>query len=98
MKKIKVITLLLGATLFTGLGTTSLLANDAKCGAGKCGGAKSSKSAGKCGAGKKEMVKKSAGKCGADKKEMVKKSAGKCGTDKKEAPKKAGKCGVGKCG
>ncbi|MCD6191707.1 MAG: hypothetical protein J7K14_09260 [Sulfurimonas sp.] len=87
MKKLNLTALLLGAALFTGMGATSLSATG-KCGesmekpAGKCGGQKASK----CGANKK------ASKCGDSKK-----AATKCGGEKK-APKKAMKCGQGKCG
>ena len=79
MKKIEIMALLLGATLFAGLGATSLFAGDMKCGAGKCGSSME-KPAAKCG-GDKKMPEK-AGKCGGDKKMPEK--AGKCG---------AGKCG-----
>ncbi len=51
-------------------------------GMGKCGKKKEMKMEGKCG-------KKKEGKCGT-------KKEGKCG--KKKEPKKAMKCGVGKCG
>ena len=39
MRKMSLMALLVGAALFTGLGATSVLAEDGKCGAGKCGGA-----------------------------------------------------------
>lgn len=65
---------------------------EGKCGAGKCGGEKST-SEGKCGAGKCGGEKKKSdcdgkraeGKCG----------AGKCGGEKSTSE---GKCGAGKCG
>ncbi len=80
MKKLSLTALLMGAALFTALGTTTL---SAKCGgaeASKCGGEKaakcgSDKKAAKCGGDK-------AAKCGGDKK--APKAAEKCG---------AGKCG-----
>jgi len=85
MKKMGLMALLVGAALFTGLGVTSAMAEE-----GKCGGAKhSSSKPSKCGAEKK-------GKCGGEKK-TSKCGAGKCGGDKKKAEKK-GKCGAGKCG
>ena len=82
MKKLNIAAMLLGATLFTGLGAVSLSASDMKCGAGKCGSSmeKPEKKAMKCGAGKCGNGKK------AEKKEM------------KKEKKKAMKCGVGKCG
>ena len=89
MKKLNLTALLLGAALFTGLGTVSLSA-EGKCGkamekpAGKCGG---EKAATKCG-----DDKKAATKCGDDRR-----AATKCG-DEKKAPIKAMKCGQGKCG
>ena len=93
MRKLTLTSLLVGAALFTTLGTTTLSAG-MKCGAGKCGDSMS-KPAAKCGAKMKASAKcgakKEASKCGANKK------ASKCGA-KKEAPKKAGKCGAGKCG
>lgn len=79
MKKLNLMTLLLGAGLFMAMGTTTLSA--------KCGDSVKAPAA-KCGA-----EKKAAAKCGAEKK-----AAAKCGAEKKEAPKKAAKCGVGKCG
>jgi len=67
--------------------TQMQVAENGKCGEGKCGGEKKSKCGeGKCGGDKKEG-KCGEGKCGGDKKE------GKCGGDKKES-----KCGEGKCG
>lgn len=60
------------------LGTTTLLADDNKCGAHKCGTSKPAKCGGekttpKCGGDKSE-------KCGGDKKETAPKcGAGKCG-------------------
>ncbi len=84
MKKLNLTALLLGASLFTGLGAVSLSAGD-KCGAGKCG-SKMEKPAKKCGSGKCGDAKKApAKKCG----------SAKCG-DSKKAPAK--KCGAGKCG
>jgi hypothetical protein len=80
MKKMSLMALLFGAALFIGLGTTSALAEE-----GKCGAEKKEMTPGKCGAEKKEKASKCSGekkadKCGAEKKEK----AGKCG---------AGKCG-----
>ena len=91
MKKLNLAALLLGAGLFMAMGTTTLSASDSKCGAGKCGSSMK-KPAGKCGGDKaaKCGAEKKASKCGGDK-------AAKCGGDKK-APKKAMKCGQGKCG
>ena len=66
MKKMSLLALFIGAALFTGLGATSLLAAEGKCGTSKpakCGAEKKSE---KCGA-KKDVPK--AGKCG----------TGKCG-------------------
>jgi len=82
MKKLNIAAMLLGATLFAGLGTVSLSASDMKCGAGKCG-SKMEKPA--------KKMKCGAGKCGGMDK------AKKCGDAKKEK-KKAMKCGTGKCG
>jgi len=85
MKKLNVVSLLLGAALFTGLGVTSAMAEGGKCGgetAPKCGEAKK---AAKCGGEKKSM------KCGGEKKSM------KCGGEKSSMPPKS-KCGAGKCG
>lgn len=82
MKKLNLTALLLSAGLFAVMGATSLSAEGMKCGAGKCG-ASMNKPA-KCGNDKK------ASKCGNEK------NASKCG-DAKPTPKKAGKCGVGKC-
>ena len=75
-----------------------LIAEEGKCGEGKCGGDKAEKAAkamkeGKCGEGK----------CGGDKAEKVAKTMkeGKCGGDKAEKAAKTmkeGKCGEGKCG
>ena len=81
MKKLNIAAMLLGATLFTGLGAVSLSASDMKCGAGKCGSkmekpAKKMKcGAGKCGNGKKSEAKK-------EKKKAMKCGAGKCGGNK----------------
>ena len=89
MKKLNLTALLLGAALFTGMGATSLSAEGAKCGTGKCGGKSmekpTEKKAAKCGDAK------SAAKCGKDMK------SSKCG-DAKKASKKSMKCGAGKCG
>ena len=79
MKKMSLMALLFGAALFIGLGTTSVSAEEGKCGAEKktekCG---AEKKAEKCGAEKK------ASKCSGEKKAEKKEKAGKCG---------AGKCG-----
>ena len=79
MKKLNVMALLLGATLFVGVGSVSAMD---KCGAGKCGGKKVEKPAMKCGAGKcgGKKVEKPAGKCGQEKK--AEKPAMKCGQGK----------------
>ena len=91
MKKLNLTALLIGAGLFAVMGATSLSAEGMKCGAGKCGKSME-KPAGKCGGDKaaKCGAEKKAAKCGGEKK------AAKCG-DEKKAPKKAGKCGAGKC-
>ena len=68
MKKMSLLALFIGAALFTGLGATSLLAEESKCGSSKpakCGAEKKDGNISKCGA--KKDVKP--GKCG----------AGKCG-------------------
>lgn len=78
MKKMSLLALFIGAALFTGLGATSLLAAEGKCGSSKPAKCGAEKKAAKCGAGKKDG---NVSKCGA--KKDVKK-AGKCG---------AGKCG-----
>jgi len=91
MKKISLMALLFGAALFIGLGTTSALAEESKCGSevkkpmeNKCG----AKQDGKCGDGKPMTP----GKCtGAPAMPMQ----AKCDSEKKE---KVGKCGAGKCG
>jgi len=67
-----------------------MLLAEGKCGEGKCGADKASKTEGKCGADK---AAKAEGKCGEDK---AAKAEGKCGEDK--AAKAEGKCGEGKCG
>ena len=98
MKVFKLSALLLGAALFTGIGVTTLSA-EMKCGAGKCGSAmeKPSKCEDKdckikdCDGKKCDDAEKGTMKCGGEKGAM------KCGGDKK-APKKAMKCGTGKCG
>jgi uncharacterized low-complexity protein len=99
MKALKLSALLLGAILFLGLGSSTLSAEGMKCGSGKCGGEKAMKQ-GKCGDGKAMKQGKCGdgkamkpGKCG-DGKAM---KPGKCGGEK-AAPKKAMKCGAGKCG
>ena len=88
MKALKFSTLLLGAALFLGLGSTTLSAQ-MKCGAGKCGAAmKAPKSCNDA-------------NCGTDKKCNCEKNGGTCTCEahgKKETPKKAMKCGAGKCG
>jgi len=88
MKKMSLMALLFGGALFIGLGTTSALAQEGKCGAEKkvekCG----AKQDGKCGDGKPMTP----GKCSGEKKAVT---PGKCDSAKKE---KAGKCGAGKCG
>jgi len=91
MKKLHIASLLLGATLFTGIGALSLSASEMKCGAGKCGGSMDMPSS-KCGA------KKSNKKCGSASKDtkVMKCGAGKCGKAMKES--KTMKCGAGKCG
>jgi len=95
MKKSNVMALLIGAALFTGLGTVSL---SAKCGnsmgsqAKKCGASMkgdkcgSSMKVDKCGSSMK------VDKCGSSMK------AKKCGASMKKATKKVMKCGMGKCG
>ena len=87
MKKLNLTALLLGASLFMVMGTTTLSAEAMKCGAGKCGASMKAPAA-KCGADKKD-----AAKCGGEKK-----ATAKCGGDKKALPMKPGKCGTGKCG
>jgi len=89
MKKLGLISLVAGATMFIALGATTASASDMKCGAGKCGSME--KPAKKCGAEKK------ASKCGAGKCGSMEKPAKKCGAEKK-APAKSMKCGAGKCG
>ena len=83
MKKLNIAAMLLGATLFTGLGAVSLGASDMKCGAGKCGSkmGKPIKKM-KCDTGKCACMKKDK-KCSAKK---AKKKAMKCGKcDKKSS-------------
>ncbi|MGB5964090.1 MAG: hypothetical protein WBF77_10690 [Sulfurimonadaceae bacterium] len=93
MKKMSLMALLVGAALFTGLGVTSALAEEGKCGAGKCGSEMKKPADGKCGAKKSDKCgAEKSGKCG-DGKAMV---PGKCGGEKKAEEK--GKCGAGKCG
>ncbi len=87
--KVKVVALLLGASLMAGLGATTVFANEGKCGAGKCGGEKKEKAAeSKCGGEKKEKAAKS--KCGGDKKA----AESKCGGEEKGHGEKKGKCGM----
>jgi len=107
MKVLKLSALLLGAALFTGLGTTTLSA-EMKCGGGgKCGAGmmKASKDCGDKKCGTKEDCKcgtKEECKCDNKKGNMkcgdgdMKRGMGKCGGEK--APKKSMKCGTGKCG
>ncbi len=80
MKNLKLSALLLGATLFLGLGTTSLsakcggnmdmskekkeLKKEMKCGAGKCGGAKKAEMKKEAKKPAKKAMKCGAGKCG----------------------------------
>jgi len=92
MRKLNLTALLLGAALFTGVGVTSAYAENAKCGAGKCGDAKPAKTATKCGAEKKGSMEGS--KCGAEKKEAAK--SAKCGAGKCGDAKPASKCGGNK--
>jgi len=70
-----------------------------KCGDGKCGGDKKSKSkcaSGKCGSEKNTTSSKcGTGKCGGEKATTKKCGAGKCGSEK---PSTDSKCGAGKCG
>lgn len=92
MKKLSLTALLLGAGLFAVMGATSLSAEGMKCGAGKCGKSME-KPASKCGDAKKASKcgdAKNPSKCGKDMK------SSKCGGEK-ATPKKAGKCGEGKC-
>jgi len=77
MKKLNMAAMLVGAALFTGLGATSLSAEDMKSGAGKCGSSmekpeKKEMKKGKCGDGKKAMKK--------EKKKAMKCGKGKCGS------------------
>jgi len=81
MKKISLMALLFSAALFIGLGTTSALAEEGKCGAqkkemtpAKCSGEKKAVTPGKCSGEKKEKT----GKCSGEKKEKT----GKCNTGK----------------
>ncbi len=92
MKTLNLTALLLGAGLFAIMGATSLSAEGMKCGAGKCGKSME-KPAAKCGGKKASKCgdAKNPSKCGKDLK------SSKCG-DEKKAPKKAMKCGQGKCG
>ncbi|MBU0721634.1 hypothetical protein KJ877_09855 [bacterium] len=91
MKKFNTAALILAGAFLVGLGT-SVSAEDMKCGAGKCGKAMQMP-ASKCGADMKEKAKCDLPKC-----DVEKKAEGKCGGQAKEAPKKAMKCGNGKCG
>ncbi|OIP53964.1 MAG: hypothetical protein AUK54_07400 [Helicobacteraceae bacterium CG2_30_36_10] len=92
MKKLNLTALVLSVALFTGLGVTSVYAEGAKCGAGKCGDAKPAKTSAKCGAEKKGTVEST--KCGAEK-EAAAKSA-KCGAGKCGDAKPVSKCGTKK--
>jgi len=112
MKALKVSTLLLGAVLFLGLGSTTLSA-EMKCGAGKCGKAMMAPKTCddvKCAEGQEckcgpdckcehKGKKDKASKCGSSKcgAQQKAKKVDKCGGEKK-APKKSMKCGTGKCG
>ena len=84
MKKLNIAAMLLGATLFTGLGAVSLSASDMKCGAGKCGSKmekpvkKMKCGAGKCGDAKKAKMKEMK----KEKKKAMKCGTGKCGGKK----------------
>lgn len=100
MFKLNVMALLLGAALFTGMGTVSLSAEGMKCGAGKCGGSVMKKAAcdcetkcndsKSCDHGKKCSTKG----CAHDAKNM-KCGSGKCGASQTSPTVK---CGGGKCG
>jgi len=83
----------------TDLGSGYQVAQEGKCGEGKCGGAAKKPAAeGKCGEGKCGGAAKkpvSEGKCGGAAKKPV--SEGKCGGAAKK-PVSEGKCGEGKCG
>ena len=98
MKKLNLITLLLGAALFLGLGVTTASA-EMKCGAGKCGSAMTQKVTLACGnencACGENCQCGDVCKCGEKTAPVNKKSCNSC-DDK--APVKAMKCGAGKCG
>jgi len=88
MKALKLTALLFSAALFTGIGATTLIAEDMKCGAGKCGSSmKAPMKASKCGDDKMKSSK-----CGDSKMK-----SSKCGDGKMTPKKPVGKCGVGKC-
>ena len=88
MKKMSLMTLLLGAALFLGLGATSAFAGEGmKCGPGKCGAAMMQEAA-KCGDAKKKGAFCPDGTKCADKK-------GNC--PKCDAPAAECKCPPGNC-
>jgi len=82
MKKISLMALLFGAALFIGLGTTTALAEE-----GKCGAEKKEMQQSKCSGEKKAVTP---GKCSGEKKAVT---PGKCSGEKKE---KESKCNAGK--
>ena len=85
MKTLKIASMLLGAALFTAVGTTSAMA--------KCTGEQSTMPpASKCTGDKKTMMNGT--KCTGDKKMKV---DGKCGNKTMPAAPVKGKCGAGKC-
>ncbi|MEA1982155.1 MAG: hypothetical protein U9N39_01320 [Campylobacterota bacterium] len=103
MGKLKLVALLLGAILFTGIGAISLSAEEMKCGAGKCGASmdtpvkKMKCGAGKCGSAKGLNTPKCMCGDNCPNKEncAYKKDASKaCDCVKKGSMK----CGAGKCG
>ena len=113
MKKLNLLSLLLGAALFATMTTTTLSAEAMKCGAGKCGASVEKQAMKKpacCEAKSQEMKKpacceaKAAGKaCTCPKAiECTCKDKNNCvceaGQKAKIAPKEAMKCGTGKCG
>ena len=85
MKKLNLVVLFLGAALFLGFGTMTASAEGMKCGAGKCGNAKSEKVSQSC--TNKNCQCGDNCQCG---------TTCKCGETK--ALKEAMKCGAGKCG
>ena len=87
MKHLKLGTLLLVAALFIGFGATTLSAESMKCGAGKCGNAKSVMKPG-CDCNSK---KSATSQCDC-------KDECNCGTKALPEAKGAMKCGTGKCG